>query len=359
VSARSILPRAGLGALGVGLALTCSEVAVRLLDLGPSFEVLHRELFRLSDDPALGYELQPGAPDGETTINSAGFRDREFPEQKPSGTFRIVALGDSVTFGQPEKPDESWPRALERLLEERPSGPRCEVLNLGVTGYDVLQVAERLRTLGLRYQPDLVLYGYVLNDPQEFSIELEALRDLRADAERRFHEELGRGALRLLARSRLFLLLASRLDPPASGGVEFRHKRDPAYDAFQGGDRRGQYFRALHEDAAGRARLAEGLDRLAELARNAGVPLVVVLFPLLLDPSAGSYPLADVHEFVAAEARARGFEVIDLDAPLRGCGRCAADFLHPNARGARAAAEAVLAGLERAGRLPVDGARTR
>lgn len=351
---RSILSRSALAAFGLLLALACAEIAVRLLDLGPSFQVLHRELFQLSGDPALGYELVPGAPDGDTTINSAGFRDREFERAKPPGVFRIVALGDSVTFGQPKKPDESWPKALERLLEELPAGPRCEVLNLGVTGYNVRQVAERLHTLGLAYQPDLVLYGYVLNDPQELSIELEALRDLRADAERRFHEELGRGALRLLSSSRLFLLLASRIDPPVRGTVEFDHKRDPAYDAFQGGDRRGAYFRALHEDDAGRARLSAGLDRLAEAARAAGVPLVLALFPLLLDPRDGPYPLADVHALVTAEARARGFDVIDLEPALTSCERCAADFLHPNAQGARAAAAAVLEGLERLRRLPAE-----
>jgi lysophospholipase L1-like esterase len=383
VTKRSILARAALAALGLLLALATAELAVRLLDIGPSFQVLHREIFRLSDDPVLGYELAPGARDGEAAINSAGFRDREFARAKPAGVFRIVAVGDSVTFGQPRKPDESWPKALERLLAERPAGPRCEVLNLGVTGYNVLQVAERLRTLGLAYEPDLVLYGYVLNDPQELSIELEALRDLRANAERRFHEELGRGALRLLSGSRLFLLLASRLDPPAPGAVEFARRRDPAYDAYQGGDRRGAYFRALHADgddgsrlAAGldrvaelhadgadRARLAAGLDRLAESTRAAGVPLVVALFPMLLDPRDGPYPLADVHAFVTAEARARGFEVIDLESALTSCEGCAADFLHPNAQGARAAAAAILEGLQRLGRLPAEDpvgrARTR
>jgi len=353
VSAKRILARTGVVLAGVALALGAAELVVRALDLGPSFQVLHRELFQLSANPVLGYELHPGASDGATTINSAGFRDREFALAKPAGVFRIVCVGDSVTFGQPKKPEESWPKALERLLNANASAPRYEVLNLGVTGYNVRQVAERLRTLGLAYQPDLVLYGYVLNDPQELSIELEALRDLEQASERRFEAELGRGALRLLAHSRLYLWLASRVEPPAPlepGAVEFTHKRDPAYEAFQGGDTRGRYFRALHEDPAGRARLSAGLDALARDA--AGVPLAVLLFPLLLDPRAGAYPLADVHALVADEARRRGLAVVDLAPALGDCERCAVDFLHPNAAGAELLAARAAEELGRLGLLP-------
>lgn len=34
--------------------------------------------------------------------NSNGFRDREFDIRKGKGTYRIICLGDSVTFGAPE-----------------------------------------------------------------------------------------------------------------------------------------------------------------------------------------------------------------------------------------------------------------
>ncbi|MSR61622.1 MAG: hypothetical protein EXS08_04130 [Planctomycetes bacterium] len=359
VSAQRILARTGVVLAGVVLALVAAELLVRALELGPSFQVLHRELFQLSANPVLGYELHPGASDGATTINSAGFRDREFALAKPAGVFRIVCVGDSVTFGQPKKSEESWPKALERLLNERVGTASFEVLNLGVTGYNVLQVAERLRILGLAYQPDLVLYGYVLNDPQELSIELEALRDLERASERQFHEGLERGALRLLANSRLFLWLASRVStatPPKSGAVEFTHKRDPAFEAFQGGDTRGQYFRALHDDPAARARLGAGLDALAESTRAAGVPLALLIFPLLLDPRAGAYPLADVHTLVADEARARGFAVVDLAPALGACQRCAVDFLHPNAAGAELFAARAAAELGRLGLVPLPPA---
>lgn len=351
-----ILRGASLSFAALLVALGLAELAARTLGLGPASQILHRELFRLSEDPLLGYELQPGAPDGTGRINSAGFRGREVTEAKPAGVLRIVAVGDSVTFGQPKRPEESWPAALERELRAR--GVAAEVLNLGVTGYNVLQVAERLRTLGLRYEPDLVLYGYVLNDPQELSVELEALVDLRDAEEGRLRAELGRGLRGWLIHSRLYLWLRGLGKSPATapGSVAFRHPMDPAYEAFRRGDPRGSYFRALHEDPAGLARLRTGLDRMAEAARAGGVPLRLVLFPLLLDPRDGPYPLADVHARVRAEAEARGLAVLDLQATLAGAARVAADFLHPNAAGADAAARAIAEDLERAGCL-ASGAR--
>ncbi len=356
---RGVVAKLGLALAGVLAALLVAEGLVRLLDIGPTFQVVHREVFRLSEDPLLGYELRPLAPDGPSRINSAGFRDREFPAEKPSGVFRIVALGDSVTFGQPREPEQSYPKHLERLLNACAQDLCFEVLNLGVTGYNALQVAERLRVLGLRYHPDLVLYGYVLNDPQELSIEREALLDLRAAEEQRFHESLRRGLLRRLSSSRLFLLARwtawneESADPLRP---RFRHRVDPGYEALQAGDSRGQYFRELHEDPEGRARLRQGLDRLAEAARAAGVPVLVALFPLFLETS--PYPLADVHELVGGEARARGFDVLDLAPVFRsaaaGIEALAVDFLHPGDRGCRVAALAVVEHLRSAGCLPAD-----
>ena len=63
--------------------------------------------------------------------------------------------------------------------------PRYEVLNLGVIGYNISEIGERLRSIGMRYDPDLILYGYVLNDPQSFSHQahiLESLREVAPDS---------------------------------------------------------------------------------------------------------------------------------------------------------------------------------
>jgi lysophospholipase L1-like esterase len=362
IAPRLAMPRALVALAGSLLALASAELGVRWLDIGPGFQVVYREVYQLSDNPVLGYELRPGAPDGAGRINRAGFRDREFPRAKPAGVFRIVAIGDSVTFGRPEEPLESWTKHLERAMNERGSGVAFEVLNLGVTGYNVTRVAERLRVLGLGYQPDLVLYGYVLNDPQAGSVESLALMDRKAEAELRLDEALGRGALRWLSGSRLFLLGASLVrDEPAPASPARKRPRpalpaEIAARAAQGEDLRGGFFRTLHEEAEPRARLRSGLERIAALTRAAELPVVGVIFPLFFPPDERGYPLRDVHALVSGEMRSLGFWTVDLQpafaaAESRGLD-CSADPLHPNALGHELAAGALLEELERLGLLP-------
>lgn len=362
---RRLLPLLALAAGSVLVTLLAAEAAVRLLDLGPRFQVVYRELFQLSENPALRYELRPGAP----TVNAAGFRGREVPREKAPGVFRIAAIGDSVTFGPPASAATPWPRQLEALLASAGGAVRFEVLNFGVTGYDVLQVAERLSTLGMSYDPDLIVYAYVLNDPQAWSLEEEALRRLREDRERRLLGGLRQGALRQLAASRLFLLARhglGRLSEKDDRGRPLRPRlQDPAYAAIRGGDRRGDYFRALHTAPEGRRRLREGLDRIARAAGEAQVPVAMAIFPVFLASTAsGEYALADVHALVAEEGRERGLDVIDLqpafaealaEAARRGAPASpwlVADFLHPGPAGRRVAAEALLRELDALGRLP-------
>src|SRR5438094_472458 len=61
-------------------------------------------------------------------INNLGFRDRDFPLAR-TATPRIVAIGDSFTYGWGMPPEQSWPRQLEGDLLK--AGCTVEVANLG------------------------------------------------------------------------------------------------------------------------------------------------------------------------------------------------------------------------------------
>ncbi len=84
---------------GVGASLLIGEVVVRVFHLAPVFEGVYQGKFQLSENPVLQYELRPGSRDGDVVISSAGLRDREFAAPKPRDVYRIVVIGDSVTFG--------------------------------------------------------------------------------------------------------------------------------------------------------------------------------------------------------------------------------------------------------------------
>jgi len=147
----------GLYLLGL---LVFLEIAGRLtwLCLDKTWGLLvPQEIARFDD--ALGWSLTPGAravskstgQPIEYAINSAGFRDREFPREKPAGVFRILVVGDSHAFGFGVPLDKHFTKLLEGYFTG------VEVMNLGVSGYGVDQELLFLRDTGFAYHPDLVV----------------------------------------------------------------------------------------------------------------------------------------------------------------------------------------------------------
>lgn len=97
--------------------------------------------------------------------NSLGFRDLEFPLEKPAGEFRVLALGDSFTYGQGVQLEDTWVQVLEAMLREHRGKP-VEVMNGGFAtgGHYPHGYTDWLRSDGLAFSPDLVIVGFCLND---------------------------------------------------------------------------------------------------------------------------------------------------------------------------------------------------
>ena len=83
-----------------------------------------------------------------------------FPPKKP-GTFRILALGDSLTYGYGIAMEDTYPTVLERELGR---SFRVEVLNLGVSGAQSEDIYNLVRKHLRVLKPQLVFYGVCLND---------------------------------------------------------------------------------------------------------------------------------------------------------------------------------------------------
>ena len=97
--------------------------------------------------------------------NALGFRDsRNYSLEKAPGTFRIIVLGDSVTFGHGALAETTYPYLLEEQLKAWRSGVKWEVWNLGVPGYNTAQELAYLNEIGASYAPDLVIVGFFPND---------------------------------------------------------------------------------------------------------------------------------------------------------------------------------------------------
>ncbi|NQU43895.1 SGNH/GDSL hydrolase family protein, partial [bacterium] len=88
-------------------------------------------------------------------------RTEPFPPRRP-GVFRIMLVGDSLTYGLGVSEEETYGRVLEDELNRT---HRAEVLNLGVCGYQSEDILGKLiRPYTPKLRPDLVVYGVCLND---------------------------------------------------------------------------------------------------------------------------------------------------------------------------------------------------
>ncbi|MEO8681192.1 MAG: GDSL-type esterase/lipase family protein [Vicinamibacterales bacterium] len=124
--------------------------------------------FYLSD-PLRGQRLAPGYQGWfagvPVKINNLGFRDeREYTLAKPPGTFRIIVLGDSVTFGHGAPFATTYPFLVEERLKAWRPDVKWEVWNLGVPGYNTSQELAYLEQVGRPFSPDLVVVGFYPND---------------------------------------------------------------------------------------------------------------------------------------------------------------------------------------------------
>lgn len=98
------------------------------------------------------------------TINSRGFRGREFAIAKPPGVIRIVTLGASSTLGYHNRDDLTYPAQLERRLQERCPGVRYEVINLGIPHLTTAQILALFLAEGVQLEPDVVTFYEGWND---------------------------------------------------------------------------------------------------------------------------------------------------------------------------------------------------
>ena len=323
--------------------------------------VEHGGKFRMSRNQTLGWELDPSDP----LVNVDGFRGREYGVGK-SDAIRIVVLGDSVTFGRGVSLESTYARLLEdRLNGEERGGLRYEVLNLGVGGYNSRQQLELYETKGRKYEPDLLVIGFVLNDSTpaaehlaalgargkkeqgsttqgqeareewrerwrtdpEFREAMAELREAMRESQRETREESKEApAEEPTGGSRLIALVRDRLEHLRQEPQEWRHP----------------WVARTYSDPNTWGIVSDSFEEFSKITAQDGISVLVVIFPLLTDFE--SYEFVAIHEQVGNEARKRGFEVLDLYEHFRGqdAGRfrqSEQDTVHPNSAGHRSIAQ--------------------
>lgn len=139
------------------ITFTLTEVAFRIYHhINPSF---------MFYDPT-SYNRWRGKPfstDYGFQLNSHGFKDVEFNLQKEEGSYRIIGIGDSFTYGGiPYK--HNFLTLLEEKLN-RDSSRKIELINMGIIAIGPKDYLSLLVNEGLALKPDMVLVSfYVGND---------------------------------------------------------------------------------------------------------------------------------------------------------------------------------------------------
>lgn len=91
-------------------------------------------------------------------VNASGFRGPEPTDPKPPGARRVVAIGESVTFGLGVPEEWSFVSRLPEFLG--PSAGTVEIANGGVPGYTSCQGRLLLESTALTWEPDAVLFYF-------------------------------------------------------------------------------------------------------------------------------------------------------------------------------------------------------
>ena len=132
-------------------------------------------------------------------------------DQRP----RIIAIGDSSTFGWGIRAEHTFVEVLDDLL------PDFSVINLGVLGYSSFQGYQRLIKQGLPLQPAMLVVSFNYNDRRGVPSVSEI------DSEERFTRNVSQTRLEVIKRFYLLRALSRVLKavglvdiPPASTGAD-------------------------------------------------------------------------------------------------------------------------------------------
>jgi lysophospholipase L1-like esterase len=99
------------------------------------------------------------------TINSQGFRGREFQAAKAPGVVRVLTLGSSSTMGYYNRDTETYPHLLEAMLNEGcAAGARYEVINFAIPHATASSIAAMYLAEGVALAPDVVTFYEGRND---------------------------------------------------------------------------------------------------------------------------------------------------------------------------------------------------
>jgi lysophospholipase L1-like esterase len=265
-------------------------------------------------DPVLHYKHRPGTIRnwGPTydhkpiRINRYGHHDDDFSQDKPFGELRGIIIGNSIVMGHGVTAHETFANQLEAMLRDSvPGYASYQVINAGVQGYSTFQYLEILKR-SLPFSPDFIVVGFCMNDITEPYIANTAYGGSGLD----YHgilqspkswmayvaNETGFGRLAIRLRQRI-----ERSRPSME-----RLARAETYSVY----RMAQRSETDSVFIAAWARALSDLSRIYQLAESREIPLVLIIFPFVLQLDEES--LQPPQRILKRHAEEQGVGYIDM-----------------------------------------------
>jgi lysophospholipase L1-like esterase len=231
--------------------------------------------------------------DRAVRTSSLGLRYGEITPKPNPGHVRILALGDSQTFGNGLDLGETWPMQLERMLENF-HGYRWEVVNAGIPGTDTWQHEILLRRLLNIIHPHAVVLALYVNDvvPRHDVSKAEAIGQTNTSSKKLVY---------LLRRSAVVTWIYYRVVLPRNARRSRGNSAEDSVITGAGNDLAERGWRQVEDSFAGMKQLCD--------SRN--VILLVAILPRR-DQISGDNLGQAYNERARTIAEAHGIQALDM-----------------------------------------------
>lgn len=225
--------------------------------------------------------------------NSLGYRDVEHDLAKEKDTYRILFLGDSFTLGSGiESIENIYPKLIQTKLNENYGDDKFETIILAKSGYSTLDELKALKEVGLKFNPDLIIIGYYLNDAEG--------ENSRKGYENMFYShylipyELGNILYR---HSFFYYFLESRLKNIIVSKGFGKNNIDYTQHLYSNSN---PYFQQHEKE----------LKEMIGLSNKNGIPIVIVMIPSL--EILEDYPHENIHQYIKSISESNDAYFLDL-----------------------------------------------
>lgn len=306
-------------------------------------------------DRDLGWRHRPGATGnwfGAVTINKQGLRGPAVPYEKAPGEFRVLFLGDSITFCQGVPYDEGFVMRLQKKLQDDMPDRKVTTVNAGVSGYSPWQELRWLQREGYKYKPDLIIQGFCLNDvTSKYGLLRFGGTDEAYEVKQAASELEWSGLYRLFREIRISWLLGG--DRKAGARQAATLEVQSLFD----NDGSPRVQKAWQETLA-------NMDKIVARAEADNVPLVIAVFPFLLQLP-DTAPPARPQQRLTTYAEKKHVTLCDVLPTMKTFARAHPqgpdllwDRCHPTSAGHRLIADELYECLRQHGLLPRKKAAT-